>query len=360
MKDISMNPQVGTAAADLKAPNIAFSGAPFGVLTPNSGHYPSALLTVEGPPQHLYYVGHKEALDQPALAIVGSRQATEYGLGCARVFARRAAERGLAVVSGGAIGCDQAAHQGALDIGVPTIVVLGCGADVIYPGRARALFADIIASGGVLISELPWQTPPLGWAFRRRNRLIAGLGLATLIIEAGLPSGTFSTADATLEQGKDLLAIPGSIFSKQSRGSNRLIAQGAYPVIDTASFDDALASICANADVDLSDLPAAQPTSTGPLSAAGLAGPLSGKPSTASSSLAGSVLQLPKSATALDRAILERLQSEAARPEELLAALARKIAVKGGIVEVLCCLSHLELEGWVKRMRDGRFAFHVQ
>ncbi|MDR2106549.1 MAG: DNA-processing protein DprA, partial [Coriobacteriales bacterium] len=205
--------------------------------------YPEGLHRVEQPPERICVKGACEVLPTPGLAIVGARKATPYGLNCARRFARLAAARGITVVSGGAIGCDQAAHTGALEAGGRTIVVLGCGADIVYPARGRGLFAQAIAEGGAIVSEAPWGSPPSRWGFRRRNRIIAGIAQATLIVEAGLPSGTFSTADATLAQGKEVLAVPGSIFAQESRGANRLISQGAIPIVDDESFEDALTQI---------------------------------------------------------------------------------------------------------------------
>jgi DNA processing protein len=273
------------------------------------------------------------------LAVVGSRKATEYGLGCARHFARRAGIQGYTVISGGAIGCDQAAHLGALDAGAKTVVVLGCGADVVYPKRAKALFTDILEQGGVIVSEAPWGSPPLPWAFWRRNRLIAGLALATLIIEAGLPSGTFSTADATLAQGKELLAVPGSIFSQQSKGANHLISQGAFPVIDDASLDAALANISSMSGLHIrcetnERTPCLEP------------------------SLDTSAL-VRNSDSPLARHILEQLQAKEANAEDLAESISGIPDLANSIVEVLCCLSHLELQGRVKRMPDGRFAIQM-
>jgi DNA processing protein len=191
--------------------------------------------------ERLHVVGDPALLGKAALAVVGARKATPYGLGCAQHFARLAALRGLVIVSGGAIGCDQAAHRGALAAGGKTLVVLGGGADVIYPARAAELFAEVVASGGAVVSEAPWGSPPTRFGFRRRNRIIAGLAQMTLIVEAGLPSGTFSTADATLALGREVLVVPGSIRSKESRGSNQLILQGALPVVDDESFQSYLA-----------------------------------------------------------------------------------------------------------------------
>ncbi len=204
--------------------------------------YPSILEDIEKPPLRLYVYGNKDAI-KPGLAIVGARKATPYGLACAHRFASIAAKRGIPVISGGAIGCDQAAHKGALEAGGTTIAVLGSGADVAYPKRAKGLFEQIISSGGVVISELEWGASPQKWAFVKRNRIIAGLSRAILIVEAGLPSGTFSTADFALSSNRDVLVVPGSIFSRESKGSNTLIAQGAMPIIDDTSFSEALNSI---------------------------------------------------------------------------------------------------------------------
>ncbi|MDR1422038.1 MAG: DNA-processing protein DprA, partial [Coriobacteriales bacterium] len=212
-------------------------------LVASDSRFPEGLHHVEAPPGCIRLLGDPALLTRPALAIVGARKASPYGLEAAGHFARCAVLRGITIVSGGAIGCDQAAHRGALDAGGRTIVVLGCGADIIYPMRARGLFERVLAEGGTIISEAPWGSSPSKWGFRRRNRLIAGLAQATLIVEAGLPSGTFITADATLAQGKDVLAIPGSIFALESRGANRLIAQGAVPIVDDAGFEDALTMI---------------------------------------------------------------------------------------------------------------------
>ncbi|MGI6221899.1 MAG: DNA-processing protein DprA [Coriobacteriales bacterium] len=201
--------------------------------------YPEGLLDLPDPPARLYVQGEPAAL-KPGLAIIGARRATPYGLACASRFAEIAAGMGVTVISGGAIGCDQAAHQGALAAGGKTVVVLGCGANVVYPKRGRALFESIAAGRGALVSEQPWDTPPLKWCFRNRNRIIATLARAVLIVEAGLPSGTFSTADSALEASRDVLVVPGSIFSRESRGSNKLLSEGAIPIVDDESFASAI------------------------------------------------------------------------------------------------------------------------
>ncbi|MDO4399344.1 MAG: DNA-processing protein DprA [Coriobacteriia bacterium] len=204
--------------------------------------FPKQLLTIPRCPDKLYVIGDAGPLWQ-GISIIGARKATPYGRGCARRFASIAAELGICVVSGGALGCDSEAHRGALDVGGKTVAVLGGGCDCPYPARNRGLFQSIVDSGGAVVSEQDWDAPPLPWMFRERNRIIAGMSLATLVVEAGLPSGTFSTADEALAAGRDVLAIPGSITSPTSAGSNRLIAQGATPIIDDESFESALSSL---------------------------------------------------------------------------------------------------------------------
>jgi DNA processing protein len=201
--------------------------------------YPALLAESPDPPRHLYGYGDP-ALLVPGLAVIGARKATPYGLQAGELFAGWAARAGYTIVSGGAIGCDQSAHRAALDAGAPTVAVLGCGADLVYPSNAADLLARI-AENGVVLSEQPWGTPPQRWMFRTRNRIIAGLSAVLLVLEAGLPSGTFSTADYALEAGRDVLVVPGSIFAPECRGANRLLHQGATPVSDVSELADALA-----------------------------------------------------------------------------------------------------------------------
>lgn len=212
-------------------------------LTPADAAFPEALRTIPYPPKSLFGIGNVDALS-PGLAVIGARKATPYGLGCARRFARIAAEKGLVIVSGGARGCDSEAHRAALEAGAPTVAFLGGGCDELYPAENRGLFQQIVDSGGAVVSEHSWAVSPRPNMFRTRNRLIAGLSHAVLIVEAGLPSGTFSTADEALEAGRDVLVVPGAITSEFSRGSNRLLLQGATPVIDDESFEEALFRSC--------------------------------------------------------------------------------------------------------------------
>lgn len=204
--------------------------------------FPEALRAIDRPPGRLYVVGDVGAL-RPGLAVVGARRATPYGRGCARRFARIAAEKGVCVISGGARGCDSEAHRAALEAHGQTVVFLGGGCDRIYPPEHAGLFQEVVDAGGAVVSEHPWGFKPLPYTFRARNRLIAGLAEAVLIVEAGLPSGTFTTADDALAAGKEVLVVPGAITSQTSRGANRLLYQGALPVVDDESFEDALFSL---------------------------------------------------------------------------------------------------------------------
>lgn len=205
--------------------------------------YPDALRRIPHPPKRLYVVGNVGAL-VPGLAVIGARKATPYGMSCAKRFARIAAEKGVNIISGGARGCDSEAHRAALEAGGITVVFLGGGCDEIYPPEHARLFQHVVDAGGAVVSEHPWSFCPMPYTFRARNRLIAGLADAVLIVEAGLPSGTFSTADEALDIGKEVFVVPGSIMSNASRGSNRLLVQGATPVVDDDSFEDALFRAC--------------------------------------------------------------------------------------------------------------------
>jgi len=207
----------------------------------NDARYPALLRSTDDPPQCLRGFGDPSAL-APGLAVVGARKATPYGLAAARLFAGWAAAAGYPIVSGAAIGCDQAAHRAALDAQGVTVAVLGCGADIAYPRGCDTLLSAIAGSGCV-VSELDWGHPPAKWTFRARNRIIAGLAAALLVLEADVPSGTFITADRALDAGREVLVVPGSIFAPECRGPNRLLRQGATPVCEVAELADILNSL---------------------------------------------------------------------------------------------------------------------
>ena len=208
-------------------------------LTVGAQAYPDRLWQIPDPPVTLWLRGRSALLGEAAVAIVGARQATPAGLAVATRVARELAEAGLVVVSGMARGIDGAAHQGALDAGGPTVAVLGCGADVVYPGEHEAL-ARCIGESGVLVSEFPPGSAPLPWRFPLRNRIISGLVHAVVVIEASEHSGSLITAKAALEQGRDVLAVPGSVASGRYRGSHALIKDGARLV---ETVDDVLDEI---------------------------------------------------------------------------------------------------------------------
>lgn len=197
------------------------------VLTLADPRYPASLLDTADPPLMLFVHGRLEALSHPQrLAVVGSRNPTPQGAQNAEAFSQSLAASGLCIVSGLALGIDGAAHEGALRAGGFTLAVVGTGLDRVYPGRHRDLAHRIVAQGAML-SEYPLGTPPLAQNFPQRNRVIAGLSMGTLVVEAALQSGSLITARLASEQGREVFAIPGSIHSPQSRGCHALIRQGA-------------------------------------------------------------------------------------------------------------------------------------
>lgn len=202
------------------------------LLTWSDPDYPALLREIPDPPLVLYIAGERPLLSAPQLAIVGSRNPTPMGRENARAFAKSLAGAGLAITSGMALGVDSAAHRGALEAGGKTIAVAGTGLDRVYPARHRDLAHDIVKHGA-LVSEFPLGTPPLPENFPVRNRIISGLSLGTLVVEAALQSGSLITARMANEQGREVFAIPGSIHAPQSRGCHALIRQGAK-LVETA------------------------------------------------------------------------------------------------------------------------------
>lgn len=205
-------------------------------LTPDD--FPEFLSNIPAPPQILYYEGPlRELLDKPRLAVVGSRKVSPYGRRVTAELAGAAAGQGIVIVSGLALGVDSLAHEAALEAGGLTIAVLPSSLQQIYPASHRNLAKRILESGGALVTEYI-DTPRVQNAyFIARNRLISGLSQATLVTEAALKSGSLHTARFTLEQGRELLAVPGSIYSETSEGANNLIKAGAVPV---TTVDDIL------------------------------------------------------------------------------------------------------------------------
>ena len=198
--------------------------------------YPVALTTIVDPPPVLWTLGAVAAFQAPAVAIVGARAASPYGLSVAEQLAADLAARGLAIISGLARGVDSAAHRGALSAGGVTIGIMGSGVDVMYPPEHAPLAREMQQHGAVA-SELVPGTPPLPYLFPLRNRIISGLSRAVVVIEAGEKSGSLITARCALEQGRDVLAVPGNVLSGRSRGAHALLRDGAKIV---ESADDIL------------------------------------------------------------------------------------------------------------------------
>jgi len=195
--------------------------------------YPALLKRINNPPAALFVEGDPGYLWHPQIAVVGSRNPTSVGLDHARDFAATLARQGMAITSGLASGIDAAAHAAALDTGSATIAVNGTGLDLTYPASSRRI-AERIRSHGVMVSELPLGSPPRRQHFPSRNRIISGLSLAVLVVEAGLNSGTLITARKAAEQGRDVFALPGSLHNPMAKGCHRLIRDGAR-LVETAA-----------------------------------------------------------------------------------------------------------------------------
>ena len=206
--------------------------------------YPALLREITSPPPLLYGQGDPLALMLPAIALVGSRNASQGGLETAARFAAELTAGGFAIVSGLALGIDAAAHRGALSSGI-TAAVVGCGIDRCYPRQHQTLWQQIIAAGGAVISELPPGTPPRAEHFPRRNRIIGGLSLGVVVVEAAVRSGSLITARLALEQGREVFAIPGSIHNPLARGCHQLIREGATLVETTGDVVSQLGGMLA-------------------------------------------------------------------------------------------------------------------
>ena len=210
------------------------------IITWADAEYPAELRKLSDAPPVLYIRGRLTERDKRSLAVVGTRKATRYGIDAARQLSRELAAQRITIISGLALGIDGAAHEGALDTQEGrTIAVLGNSIDRIYPRENQAL-AQKIVERGAIISEFPLGTPPSGQNFPRRNRLLSGLALGVLVVEAPERSGALITASAALEQGRDVFAVPANIFNQTGAGSNRLIQDGAKLVMNAADILDEL------------------------------------------------------------------------------------------------------------------------
>jgi DNA processing protein len=221
------------AAAEAELKQAAAQGGT--IISFNCPEYPERLKEIFDPPAVLWVRGDANLLSRPSVAVVGTRHPTPYGSGVAEMLARDLSARRLLIVSGMARGIDTCAHKGALAARMPTVAVWGTGIDVVYPKENRKLAEDILALGGAIVSEVPTGTFPAPQNFPRRNRIISGLSIAVLVVEASENSGTRVTARCAAEQNRDLYAVPGNVTSKASWTPNTLIKQGAKLV---ATWED--------------------------------------------------------------------------------------------------------------------------
>lgn len=226
------------------------------VVAQDDADYPKRLLEIYDPPLVLYVKGSREVIARFGIALVGTRHPTPYGLGVAERLSADLAARGLVIISGMARGIDSAAHRGALAAHGPTVAVWGTGVDVPYPRENEKLANQILEAGGAIISEFPLGTFPAPQNFPIRNRIISGMSVGVLVIEAGEYSGTRVTARCALEQGRDVYAVPGNVTNKLSWGPNTLIKQGAALVATWEDVWEALPT-----DVRLALTPVEQPAS---------------------------------------------------------------------------------------------------
>jgi DNA processing protein len=226
-------------AAAAEAPRVVerVTGAGWRWVIPGERDYPALLNTVADPPVGLFVRGTVPTA--PAVAVVGSRRSSAYGRQVARMLGGELATGGVAVVSGMARGVDAAAHAGALDAGGPTVAVWGTGPDRVYPPEHRRL-AEAIARSGALVTEYPPATPPRRYHFPERNRIVAGMTRAVVVVEAAARSGALVTARLALDEGREVLAVPGSILSELSAGPNALLRLGARPVLAASDVAAAL------------------------------------------------------------------------------------------------------------------------
>lgn len=286
------------------------------VLTPSDEGYPALLREIPDPPPILFAVGDLSLLRRPAAAIVGSRDHSAYGAEVCRAVGTLAAQAGVVIVSGMARGLDAVAHSAALDCGGSTIGVLGNGAGVIYPAANRALY-ERVARYGLLLSEFaPGERPHAG-SFPRRNRLISGLSRVTVVIEAAAGSGALITAGTALDQGREVMAVPGNITSSRSVGANRLIRDGAAPLLEPADLLEHFPEL-AKPGTEL-------------------------KPGAESTVLRPSIRPLPATLKQEERELAALFDSEPVHPDELARRCQRPIG------EVLGLLCGLEIAGVVEQ-----------
>lgn len=302
--------------------------------------YPALLRTIDNAPPLLYAKGDLGALDCPALAIVGSRKASRQAIDLTQHLAAQVAARGITIVSGLARGIDASAHEGALAAGGRTIAVAATEPDSVYPKCHASLAARIIDKGGLIITEYPLGAPTLRWHFPKRNRIISGLSMGVLVSEAGLPSGTLTTATHALEQGREVMAIPGLVSNPQARGCHSLIKNGAVLVESEQDILETLSSPMLNGLV----------TGTIPMTNGQQALALDTAVA-ASGGISNADTSPPQDpvAVAFEQHILKALQSAPATLDELMTL------TNCSVTELSTSLGMLEIEGKIIASAGGRY-----
>jgi DNA processing protein len=236
------------ATAEDEMTRVADAGG--SILTQDDEAYPDGLREIYDPPAVLWIRGNAELLARPGIAVVGTRHPSPYGAGMAEMLSRDLANRRLVILSGMARGVDTAAHKGALEAGGKTVAVWGTGIDVIYPKENKKLAENIVASGGTIVSEYPLGTFPAPQNFPIRNRILSGMSVGVLVIEAAEYSGTRITARLAMEQNRDVYAVPGNVTNKNAWGPNTLIKQGAKL---TATWEDVWEDLPSQVRLQLED-----------------------------------------------------------------------------------------------------------
>ena len=316
-------------AAEDEAKRVAEAGGAF--ITRGDAVYPERLKEIYDPPAVLWLRGDAALLARPGIAVVGTRHPTPYGLGMAEMLARDLGNRGLTILSGMARGVDTAAHGGACETRGRTVAVWGTGIDVVYPKENKKLAERIVETGGAIVSEYPLGTFPAPQNFPIRNRILSGMSVGVLVVEAGEYSGTRITARCAMEQNRDVYAVPGNVTNKNAWGPNTLIKQGAKL---TATWEDVWEDLPSEVRLQLEQ-------------EMEVAGEVESKPGGSASLFTNAEEKDGKPLPEQERVVLERLRrDESMQLDELIEALEGQL----GSAEIFTALFELELRGRVKQM----------